>query len=126
METTLTTFLETTNLKPGSFVDAYPFIKAMETDAEYEACTTPEIAMTASQDSRIRYRPANRKASARTEHWTKIADCEPTSLEICWFVDFTDNGTKISRVVEFIDMAVATRMIEDMMKKGHRKDGNTA
>ncbi|OTB02043.1 hypothetical protein M426DRAFT_25056 [Hypoxylon sp. CI-4A] len=150
METTLTTFLEnyhiavrdknasllsavlspdcTRHLKPSSFVDAYPFIKGAETNAEYKARMTPEIALMEETRAKIlesAVDPANRTASARAEHWTKIANREPTTLEICWFLDFTDDGTKISRVVEFIDTAVATRMIEDMLKQGYRKDENS-
>ena len=151
METTLKTFLENYHvavrdknisilsdvlspdckryLKPSGFVEAHSFMKAVETNAEYEARMMPEFGTM--EETRVKILesvidPVNRKASARAEHWTKIVNNEPTTLEVCWWLDFTDDGTKVSRVVEFIDTAVATQMIADMMKQGDRKDEHTA
>ncbi|KAI0384954.1 hypothetical protein F5Y04DRAFT_202130 [Hypomontagnella monticulosa] len=113
-------------LKPSSFTAAYPFIKAVETNAEYEARMGPEIATM--EETRFKVLesvidPAKRKASASTEYWLKIAGSAPTTMEICWYFDFTDDGKKISRIVEFIDTATSVKVIEDIIKQMKKDSG---
>ncbi|KAI1105756.1 hypothetical protein F4804DRAFT_303433 [Jackrogersella minutella] len=115
----------TRHLKPANFVTAYPFIKAVETNADYEARMAPELALMEDTHHKVLnyvVDPVRRTASAYSEHWTKLANQEPTSIEICWYVDFTEDGSKISRIVEFIDTAAATRMVEELMNKGLKID----
>ncbi|KAG4222789.1 hypothetical protein PC116_g28738 [Phytophthora cactorum] len=141
MESTLTRFLENSTLavknkdtslfsallspdclrylKPTTFVKSYPFIKAVETNAEYEARMVPEIA--AMEEAKVKIieiviDPIKRHGSAHVEHWTKITGREPIALEICWYVDFTEDGKKISRIVEFIDTAASSKIIESILK----------
>ncbi|KAI1650980.1 uncharacterized protein F4817DRAFT_215347 [Daldinia loculata] len=145
MESTLTRFLENSTLavrnkdaslfsallspeclrylKPVTFIKAYPFIKAEETNAEYEARMVPEIA--AMEESRVKIieiviDPIKRQGSAHVEHWTKVVGREPIALEICWYVDFTEDGKKISRIVEFIDTAASAKIIEAILN-GHKQ-----
>ncbi|KAI2638021.1 hypothetical protein GGS26DRAFT_438160 [Hypomontagnella submonticulosa] len=113
-------------LKPSSFTAAYPFVKAVETNAEYEARMRPEIATL--EEARFKILesvidPAKRKASASTECWLKMAGTDPTTMEICWYLDFTDDGKKISRVVEFIDTATSAKVIEYIMKHVNKEIG---
>ncbi|KAI1767103.1 hypothetical protein GGR53DRAFT_483974 [Hypoxylon sp. FL1150] len=113
-------------LKPGSFTAKFPFVRAVENNAEYEAHMAPEIAIM----EEVRFKildsvvdPLNQKASARVEHWTKLASREkPTVLEICWFLDFTEDGKKISRIVEFIDTSVASKIIEELAEGGYNME----
>lgn len=109
-------------LKPESFLAKHPFVKASETNAEYEAHMAPEIVLMEEARGKILdivVDPAKRKLSARVEHWIKlIGKDQPSTLEICWFVDLTEDGKKISRIVEFIDTYVATKMAEDLAGKG--------
>ncbi|KAI6087148.1 hypothetical protein F4821DRAFT_237145 [Hypoxylon rubiginosum] len=146
MEATLTAFLEnhsvavrtkdasvlsallspecTRHLHPAPYVTAYPFIKAVETNAEYEARMASELGVMEEAHLEILnivVDPARRKASAHTEFRVKVAGREdPISSEFCWYLDFTEDGTKISRVVEFIDSATSALMIEEMMKEMHK------
>ncbi|KAI1780879.1 hypothetical protein F4818DRAFT_397126 [Hypoxylon cercidicola] len=116
-------------LKPDSFLAKHPFVKAVETNAEYEAHMAPEIMMM----EEVRFKildsvvdPLKRKASARVEHWTKLAGRKPTILEMCWFVDFTEDGRKISRIIEFIDTSIASKMIEELAEGGYNMEETAA
>ncbi|KAI1378048.1 hypothetical protein F4677DRAFT_414296 [Hypoxylon crocopeplum] len=124
LSTTLSTDC-TRQLKPASFVNTYPFIKAVETNTEHDARMAP--ALMTMEESRVEIQEividhVRRKASVHAEHWTKIVGCEPNALEICWYMSLTEDGKKISRVVEFIDTAAATRRLQDMMKQGFKID----
>lgn len=110
-------------IKPDSFIAKYPFIKSPRTVADEEAYLAREIAVL--EESRVKILDsvvdaATRKASARVELWTKYARSEPSTMEICWYLDFTDDGKKVSRVVEFIDTAVSSNVLEDMAKAGYK------
>ncbi|KAI2627377.1 hypothetical protein GGS26DRAFT_561568 [Hypomontagnella submonticulosa] len=109
------------HLRPNDFVARYPFVKAVESNTEHDARMVSAIKTM--EETRVNIietiiDPARRKASIYSEHWTKIVGCEANALEICWFLDFTEDGKKISRVIEFIDTASATRRIEAMTKQG--------
>ncbi|KAI0839501.1 hypothetical protein F5Y06DRAFT_295526 [Hypoxylon sp. FL0890] len=56
--------------------------------------------------------PIERRGSALSEHVMNVEGYQPTSLEFCWYVDFTEDGKKISRVVEFHDVSTTSRMIK--------------
>ncbi|OTA55206.1 hypothetical protein K449DRAFT_388215 [Hypoxylon sp. EC38] len=110
-------------IKPDSFIAKYPFIKSPRTVADEETHLAREIA--ALEESRVKVidsvvDAATRKASARVEHWTKYTGSEPSTMEICWYLDFTDDGKKVLRVVEFIDTAVSSKVLEDMAKAGYK------
>ncbi|KAI4870537.1 hypothetical protein F4820DRAFT_402543 [Hypoxylon rubiginosum] len=114
------------SLKPDSFLAKHPYVKAVETNAEYEAHMAPEISIMEEVRFKILDRvvdPLKRKASSRVEHWTKLAGRkQPTILEICWFVDFTEDGRRISRIVEFIDTSVASKIIEELAEGGYNME----
>ncbi|XXG97314.1 hypothetical protein Hte_003610 [Hypoxylon texense] len=103
---------------------------AVETNAEYEAHMASEIAIM--EEGRLKILdkvadPFRRKASARVEHWTKLDGSElATILEIGWFVDFTDDGRKISRIIEFIDTSVASKTIGELAEGGYNMEKTAA
>ncbi|KAI1136824.1 hypothetical protein F5Y05DRAFT_105097 [Hypoxylon sp. FL0543] len=112
-------------IKPESFISRYPFIKSPRTVADEEEHLAREISVL--DESRVNILDsvvdaAARKASARTELWTKYAGNEPSTMEICWYFDFTDDGKKVSRVVEFIDTSASSKVLEDMAKAGYKMD----
>ncbi|KAI1472588.1 uncharacterized protein F4812DRAFT_18365 [Daldinia caldariorum] len=110
-------------MRPASFVKSYPFIKAVETNAEYEARMAPEIAAT--DESRVKIiemviDPIKRHGSAHVQHWSKIKGREPIAMEMCWYVDFTEDGKKISRIVEFLDTAASSKLIDSILKMARK------
>ncbi|KAI1078634.1 hypothetical protein F5B20DRAFT_546771 [Whalleya microplaca] len=44
-----------------------------------------------------------RKAAARTVYHGKFTDGEEMSMEFAWFLDFNDDGTKVTHIVEVVD-----------------------
>ncbi|KAI1411247.1 hypothetical protein F5Y13DRAFT_64567 [Hypoxylon sp. FL1857] len=108
-------------IKPDSFIAKYPFIKSPRTVADEEAHLAREISVL--DESRIKVLDsvvdaATRKASVHVELWAKYAGSEPSTMEMCWYFDFTDDGKKVSRVIEFIDTSASEKMLEDMAKAG--------
>ncbi|KAI1391908.1 uncharacterized protein F4822DRAFT_388865 [Hypoxylon trugodes] len=108
-------------LKPAYFPVAYPFVKAEESNAEYEARMKGELSImesTSAEIHEITIDPIKRKGSAYVTHINKLRGKDTGNIDICWYFDFSDDGKKISRIVEFIDTAVSEKMIEDMRKQG--------
>jgi hypothetical protein len=106
----------TRHLRPATFPATYNFIKAVETNAEYEARMTQEMA--AMDDTRATILTSTidtvaRKGSVHSEHWTKIGATEFT-MEICWFLDFSADGTRVCKIVEFVDTLTSAKMVEQM------------
>ncbi|KAL7624149.1 hypothetical protein AAE478_005706 [Parahypoxylon ruwenzoriense] len=92
----------------AEFLETYPLASISNT------LLAPEISLM--EEARVKVLesvidPATRQASACTEHWTKLMGHKPTPLEISWFVNFTNGGKDISRVVEVIDTSIASKII---------------
>lgn len=47
--------------------------------------------------------PEKRTSAARTRHALKFKNGEEMSLEFAWFFDLNDDGTKITKILEFVD-----------------------
>ncbi|KAI0837449.1 hypothetical protein F5Y06DRAFT_297778 [Hypoxylon sp. FL0890] len=110
-------------VKPESFIAKYPFIKSPRTVADEETHLAREIAVLEESRVKVLDRVVDavaRKASVRVEHWTKYVGNEPSTMEICWYLDFTDDGKRISRVIEFIDTSVSSKVLKDMAKAGYK------
>ncbi|KAI0472911.1 hypothetical protein GGR56DRAFT_589201 [Xylariaceae sp. FL0804] len=117
----------TRHLKPASFLAAYPFIKAVETNSEYETRMVHEIG--AMEEARANVLElvidtAKRRGSAHAEHTTRMPGQPPLTIEMSWYVDFTADGEKITRIVEFIDSVVSSKMLDDFMKQAPSMFGN--
>ncbi|KAI1809981.1 hypothetical protein GGS20DRAFT_569488 [Poronia punctata] len=114
------------NLRPLRFFTAYPFLKTTKTNADQEemmASVLPTMESTQNEVRDVVIDVANRRASVLSEHTTKIVGAEKSStLEIAWFLDFTEDGKMIGKVVEFIDTATAAERIENMKKQGFGKE----
>ncbi|KAI0545343.1 hypothetical protein F4679DRAFT_588648 [Xylaria curta] len=112
-------------LRPLQSVASNPLLKAVKSNEEYKALM--ESALPTIEDTRVEIKefvidPLKQKASVLAEHCTKIVSVEANIMEITWFLDFTEDGNRISRVVEFIDTAIATKRIVNMKKHGFSKD----
>ncbi|KAI0110943.1 hypothetical protein GGR51DRAFT_510584 [Nemania sp. FL0031] len=108
-------------LRPLAFVAANPSFKAVKSNEEHKALMEP--ALSTMENTRVEIKelvidPVKRKASVLAEHCTKIVGVEENVLEVTWFLDFTEDGKRISRVTEFIDTATAARRVADMKKEG--------
>ncbi|KAI1355961.1 hypothetical protein F5Y01DRAFT_310146 [Xylaria sp. FL0043] len=111
----------TRNLRPLAFVTANPALKAVRSNEEHKALM--ESALHTMEDTRVEIKdlvidPVQRKASVLAEHCTKIVGVEANLLEVAWFLDFTEDGKRISRVTEFIDTATAAGRVADMKRQG--------
>ncbi|KAI1747158.1 hypothetical protein F4782DRAFT_535683 [Xylaria castorea] len=124
-------FLETVtaacahHLRPLAFVTANPSLKAVKSNEEHKALMVS--ALPTMEDTQVEIKElvidtVKRKASVLAEHRTKIVGVEANVLEVAWFLDFTEDGKRISRVTEFIDTATAARRILDMKKRGFMND----
>ncbi|KAI8962614.1 hypothetical protein F5Y11DRAFT_182223 [Daldinia sp. FL1419] len=108
-------------LKPAAYAESYPSIKAVETNVEYEARMALEFAVLEESTASILeivIDPVKRKGSAHVEHTAKVIGRDPVVLEICWYVDFTEDGKNISRMVKFIDTAAGSKVMESILKQG--------
>jgi hypothetical protein len=113
------------HLRPLAFVAANPQFKAVKSNEEQKAllqavlATTEEFKQVDIRELAIDLE--KRKASVLAEHHTKIIGAEANTLEVTWFLDFTEDGKRISRVSEFIDTATAEKRIANMKKQGFLK-----
>ncbi|KAJ8120047.1 hypothetical protein ONZ43_g3143 [Nemania bipapillata] len=113
------------HLRPLAFITANPFLKAVKSNEEQAAQMASALATM--EHTRVGIKelvidPITRKASVLAEHHTKVVGAETNVLEVTWFLDFTEDGKRISRVTEFIDTATAAKRIADMKKRGFMKD----
>ncbi|KAI1377074.1 hypothetical protein F4677DRAFT_417335 [Hypoxylon crocopeplum] len=106
----------TRHLKPSTFPDAFPeMVRAVETNTEYESRMALQIASL----EEMRYNVLDYvidhvqcKASVRVEQFIKPFGNDDSTMEIVWNLDFTDDGTEITRVIEFIDTALPTKVLQ--------------
>ncbi|KAI1117641.1 hypothetical protein F5Y14DRAFT_319355 [Nemania sp. NC0429] len=113
------------HLRPLSFIAANPFLKAVKSNDEQKAMMESALATMESTRAELKelvIDTTNRKASVLAEHYTKIVGVEANILEVTWFLDFTEDGKRVSRVTEFIDTATAAKRIRDMQSRGFMKD----
>ncbi|RYC60781.1 hypothetical protein CHU98_g5411 [Xylaria longipes] len=113
------------HLRPLAFITANPSLKGVKSNEEQKALM--ESALPTMEDTRVEIKelvidPGKRKASVLAEHCTKIIGVEANIMEVTWFLDLTEDGKQISRVVEFIDTDTAGRRIVDMKKRGFMND----
>ncbi|KAI0884962.1 uncharacterized protein GGS22DRAFT_200062 [Annulohypoxylon maeteangense] len=116
-------------IKPDSFMTKYPFVDGVKTSAEQKEHMGQEIKIMEESRNKILDSTIDavaRKGSAHVEHWTKFDGSKPSIMEICWFVNFTDDGKKISKVVKFIDTAEGSKTIEDMARGGYKLEEEAA
>ncbi|KAI1445739.1 hypothetical protein F5Y02DRAFT_385192 [Annulohypoxylon stygium] len=109
--------------KPDSFTAKYPFVDSVKTTAQQKEHFEQEIKVLEESRGNILVSTVDavaRKGSAHIQYSTKFVGSEPSTMDICWFVDFTDDGKKILKVVKFIDTAAGAKVIEQMAKGGYK------
>ncbi|GAP82528.1 hypothetical protein SAMD00023353_0100750 [Rosellinia necatrix] len=108
--------------RPHSVVRRYPqFFKSELRNADYEAQMKIELLSMrdVSQNiTRTVIDTAQRRATLWSEQTVITGDGETkNTIEVVFDLDFTEDGTKISRILEFIDTYESTRVIEEMLSK---------
>ncbi|KAI1804580.1 hypothetical protein F4811DRAFT_275065 [Daldinia bambusicola] len=105
--------------RPASFVARYPqFFKAQISNADYEAQMRVELATmrAVSQTvSRTTIDPAQRRATLWTEQAVTTADGAVTRVELIWDLTFSEDGTRVAQILEFVDTYEATKVLEKML-----------
>ncbi|KAI0489834.1 hypothetical protein F4859DRAFT_462545 [Xylaria cf. heliscus] len=113
--------------RPLSIIQRYPqFFQREYKNAEYEARMKFELQTMreVSQNiTRTVIDTAQRRASIHSEQIIVTAD-DPSKnvVEVIWDLDFTEDGTRISRIFETVDTYESTRFIEEMLSKAAGKD----
>ncbi|KAI8956181.1 hypothetical protein F4801DRAFT_525714 [Xylaria longipes] len=108
--------------RPLSLVKRYPqFFKFQLSNADYEAQMKIELQTMreVSQNiTRTVIDTTQRRASIHTEQTIFTFDGHSeNTVEVIWDLDFTEDGTRISRVFEIVDTYECTRIVEEMLSK---------
>ncbi|KAI0106230.1 hypothetical protein GGR51DRAFT_518309 [Nemania sp. FL0031] len=108
--------------RPLSLIRRYPqFFKPEIKNADYEA--QMEIELQSMKDvsqkiTRTVIDTTQRRATICSEQTVTTGDGElKNTIEVIWDLDFTENGTRISRILVFVDTYESTRVIEEMLSK---------
>ncbi|KAI8960591.1 hypothetical protein F5Y11DRAFT_261876 [Daldinia sp. FL1419] len=107
--------------RPLSFIQRYPqFFKAEITNADYEAQMGVEL-QTMTDVSQMITRTvidtAERRATLWSEQTVHTADGTTSKVEVIWGLSFSEDGTRVSQIVEFVDTYEATMVLEQMLAK---------
>ena len=89
-------FLEAVNQPPGFS------LSNAEYQAQYEH-VMPIWSINATEISNFTIDPERRKAAARTISHGEFSDGEKYQVEFAWFLDFNDEGTEITGIVQYVD-----------------------
>ena len=85
---------------------------------DYEKRIGPELEV---QDQPARVETSNlcidvdlKGVAFRAVHHMSLRGNGPFSIEICWFLDFNDDGSKVTGITQFVDSAESARCLELM------------
>jgi hypothetical protein len=102
------------------------FLKALnaealgaESNAQYETRMAGELQLTESARTELREVVVDvvaKKASAHVAHYCKLMGKDEFLLEFVWFFQFTEDGSRITKISEFIDTAECFKYIELMQQ----------
>ncbi|KAI3340689.1 hypothetical protein F4824DRAFT_451875 [Ustulina deusta] len=104
--------------RPLSFIQRYPqFFKPQITNADYEAQMQHELQTM--QDvtqnvTRTVIDTTERKATLWVETTVVTTDSQST-VEVIFDLNFTDDGTQVSQVIEFVDTFESTKVLEQIL-----------
>ncbi|KAI0911116.1 hypothetical protein F4823DRAFT_328514 [Ustulina deusta] len=104
--------------RPLSFIQRYPqFFKPQITNADYEAQMQHELQTM--QDvtqnvTRTVIDTTERKATLWVET-TVVTTHSQSTVEVIFDLNFTDDGTQVSQVIEFVDTFESTKVLEQIL-----------
>ncbi|KAI1471948.1 uncharacterized protein F4812DRAFT_456051 [Daldinia caldariorum] len=105
--------------RPTSFVERYArFFKPRLTNADYEAqmrvelLTMEAVSHTA---TRTTIDTARRQATLWTEQTVSTTDGAVTKIELIFDLSFSEDGTRVSQILVFVDTYEASKILEKML-----------
>ncbi|KAI1656540.1 hypothetical protein F4813DRAFT_128320 [Daldinia decipiens] len=111
--------------RPLSFIQRYSqFFKAQITNADYEAQMQVELQTmkdVSQKITRIVIDTTERRATLWSEQTILTADGSTSKVEVIWDLNFSEDGTRVSQIMEFVDTYEATRVLEQMLAKAGAK-----
>ncbi|KAI0854036.1 hypothetical protein F5Y00DRAFT_65265 [Daldinia vernicosa] len=107
--------------RPLSFIQRYPqFFKAQITNADYEAQMQVELQTMKDVSQKITRTvidATERRATLWSEQTILTANGSTSKVEVIWDLDFSEDGTRVSQITEFVDTYEATKVLEQMLVK---------
>ncbi|KAF3071244.1 hypothetical protein GL218_00617 [Daldinia childiae] len=105
--------------RPLSFIQRYPqFFKAQITNADYEAQMKVELQTMKEVSQKITRTvidTTERRATLWSEQTILTANGSTSKVEVIWDLNFSEDGTRVSQVMEFVDTYEATKVLEQML-----------
>ncbi|RGP80707.1 hypothetical protein FLONG3_1182 [Fusarium longipes] len=101
---------------PGTAIDNAAYEAAMAKDMTKGSVTRTDIANLAIDTE-------TRKAAATTMTDMKFHDGEVLVMEHSWVLEFNEDGSKVSKVVEFCDIDGVRRLVEQVYSEEEMKNG---
>ncbi|KAI2783172.1 hypothetical protein F4815DRAFT_382374 [Daldinia loculata] len=107
--------------RPLSFIQRYPqFFKAQITNADYEAQMQVELQTMKDVSQKITRTvidTTERRATLWSEQTIFTANGSTSKVEVIWDLNFSEDGTRVSQIMEFVDTYEATKVLEQMLAK---------
>ncbi|ETS87128.1 hypothetical protein PFICI_00956 [Pestalotiopsis fici W106-1] len=105
--------------RPFAFINRYPqFFKKEITNADYEAQMKVELQTMQEvvQDlTKTSIDEVQRTATIWTTQNVTTVDGTKRTVEVIWDLTFTEDGTRISQILEFVDTFESTKMLEQIL-----------
>ncbi|KAI4864618.1 hypothetical protein F4820DRAFT_422895 [Hypoxylon rubiginosum] len=107
--------------RPLSFIRRYPqFFKTHITNADYEAQMKVELQTmrdVSQKVTRTVIDTVERRATLWTEQTVFTANGSESVVEVIWDLNFSEDGTRVSQIMEFVDTYESTKVLEQMLAK---------
>ncbi|KAM0816005.1 putative SnoaL-like domain-containing protein [Seiridium cardinale] len=107
--------------RPLSFLERYhQFFKKEITNADYEAHmgielqTMQEVSQKVTRSS---IDTTQRRATLWTEQTITTTDQSKKVVEMIWDLEFTEDGTRVKQILEFVDSYESSQLLEEMLTK---------
>ncbi|KAF3001566.1 hypothetical protein E8E14_000355 [Neopestalotiopsis sp. 37M] len=105
--------------RPFSFINRYPqFFKKKISNADYEAQMKLELQSfedTYQEVTKTTIDAHQRTATIWTTQHITMIDGTKRTVEMIWDLTFTEDGTRVSQILEFVDTFESTKMLEQML-----------
>lgn len=107
-------------LRPESFFKARGRASVLS-NADYEDILALDLSIGGMENlavSDVTVDAGSRRSSA-TSVWDMVfRDSDRAKMEVAWFLEFTADGTRITRIVEYVDPSVIVRTLEKLNGEG--------
>ncbi|KAI0169609.1 hypothetical protein GGR52DRAFT_573671 [Hypoxylon sp. FL1284] len=111
--------------RPLSFVQRYPqFFKDESTNSDYQAQMKIELQTMADVTEKVNRTvidTVERKATVWTEQTVYTVNGSKNPVEVIFDLDFSEDGTRISQILLFVDTYESTKVLEQMLAKSGKQ-----